>query len=57
VAERHQDVVCALHLGLMQGVLAQLRAPVGTDRLQPFAEPSVCTADLTADPGGRPAPQ
>ncbi|MGH3395661.1 MAG: helix-turn-helix transcriptional regulator, partial [Streptosporangiaceae bacterium] len=28
VAERHQDVVCALHLGLMQGVLAELRAPV-----------------------------
>jgi predicted ArsR family transcriptional regulator len=30
-AERHQDVVCALHLGLMQGVLAQLRAPVTAD--------------------------
>ena len=46
VAERHQDVVCALHLGLMQGVLGQLRAPVTADRLQPFAEPSVCIADL-----------
>ncbi len=48
VAERHQDVVCALHLGLMQGVLEQLRAPVTADRLQPFAEPSVCIAELTA---------
>ncbi len=47
VAERHQDVVCALHLGLMQGVLAELRAPVTADRLQPFAEPSVCIAELT----------
>src|SRR5439155_10910630 len=36
VAERHQDVVCALHLGLMQGVLEQFRAPVTADRLQPF---------------------
>ena len=47
VAERHQDVVCALHLGLMQGVLAQLRAPASADRLQPFAEPSVCIAELS----------
>lgn len=47
VAEHHQDVVCALHLGLMQGVLAQLRAPVSADGLQPFAEPSVCIAELT----------
>lgn len=48
VAERHQDVVCALHLGLMQGVLERLRAPVTADRLQPFAEPSVCVAELSA---------
>jgi predicted ArsR family transcriptional regulator len=57
VAERHQDVVCALHLGLMQGVLAQLRAPARADRLRPFAEPSVCTAELTPqdapEAGGR----
>jgi predicted ArsR family transcriptional regulator len=46
VAERHQDVVCALHLGLMQGILGQLRAPVTADRLQPFAEPSVCIAEF-----------
>lgn len=51
VAERHQDVVCALHLGLMQGVLGQLRAPVTVDRLLPFAEPSVCIADLTVRQG------
>jgi len=55
VAERHQDVVCALHLGLMQGVLAQLRAPVTADHLQPFAEPSVCIADLAAGHAPQPS--
>lgn len=48
VAEHHQDVVCSLHLGLMQGILGQLRAPVSADQLQPFAEPTVCVAALTA---------
>jgi predicted ArsR family transcriptional regulator len=46
VAENHQDVVCQLHLGLMQGALAQMRASVTADRLQPFAEPSLCIAYL-----------
>jgi predicted ArsR family transcriptional regulator len=46
VAENHHDVVCQLHLGLMQGALAQMRAPVTADRLQPFAEPSLCIAYL-----------
>lgn len=49
VAKQHQNVVCALHLGLMQGVLAELRAPFTTDRLLPFAEPGVCIAELTAE--------
>lgn len=60
VAERHQDVVCALHLGLMRGVLEQIRAPVTADQLRPFAEPSVCIAELSteneqAGQGERPA--
>jgi predicted ArsR family transcriptional regulator len=46
VAENHQDVVCQLHLGLMQGALAQMRAPVTADRLEPFAEPGLCIAYL-----------
>ncbi len=46
VAEHHRDVVCALHLGLMQGALAELRAPVAADRLDPFVEPSLCLAHL-----------
>ena len=50
VAEGHQDVVCGLHLGLMQGALAQMRAPLTADELQPFAEPSVCIAHLGPGP-------
>ncbi len=46
VAEVHQEVVCQLHLGLMQGALDQMRAPVTADRLQPFAEAGVCVAYL-----------
>lgn len=52
VAENHQDVVCQLHLGLMQGALAQMRAPVTADALQPFAEPSLCIAQLTIQRAG-----
>ncbi len=53
VAQHYQDVVCALHLGLMQGALTQMRAPVTADRLEPFAEPSLCVAYLTGreEPG------
>jgi predicted ArsR family transcriptional regulator len=40
-------VVCAVHLGVMQGVLAGWRAPIGVDRLDPFVEPGLCTAHLT----------
>lgn len=58
VAETRQDIVCQLHLGLMQGVLDQLRAPVRAERIQPFAEPSLCIAYLTdrPDPGPRAEP-
>ena len=48
VARQHQDVVCSLHLGLMRGALAQMRAPLTADRLEPFAEPSLCIAYLSA---------
>lgn len=48
VARRHQDVVCSLHLGLMQGALSRMRAPVNAGRLEPFVEPGLCVAHLTA---------
>ncbi len=47
VAQHHQDVICSLHLGLMRGALARMRAPVTADRLDPFVEPSLCVARLT----------
>jgi predicted ArsR family transcriptional regulator len=52
VATRHPDVVCALHLGLMQGVLGQLRTPVTAGTLEPFAEPGACIAQLSAERPG-----
>lgn len=55
VAEAHREVACAVHLGLMQGTLAELRAPLAVDELRPFAVPSGCVAlarrvPLTAEP-------
>jgi len=55
VAVAHQDVVCSLHLGVMQGVLNTVRAPVETTHLQPFAEPSLCVA-LLAERSSSPSP-
>jgi hypothetical protein len=46
VAEAYGHVVCAVHLGLMQGALAELRAPLTADSLEPFVEPSLCIASL-----------
>lgn len=56
-ASKHQDVVCAIHLGLMQGMLAELDAPIDTERLDPFVEPNLCIARLTRRPqsGGTPS--
>jgi predicted ArsR family transcriptional regulator len=46
LAEEYDDLVCRVHLGLMQGALAELRAPVTAARLEPFAEPGACLARL-----------
>jgi predicted ArsR family transcriptional regulator len=53
VAERHTDVVCAMHLGLMQGALGELRAPLGAESLKPFLTPNLCVARLRRAPSGR----
>jgi predicted ArsR family transcriptional regulator len=50
VAERHQDVICSLHLGMMRGALARMRAPLSADRLEPFVEPGLCVARLAEQP-------
>jgi predicted ArsR family transcriptional regulator len=47
VAQQHKDVICALHLGLMRGALARMRAPISAERLDPFVEPGLCVARLT----------
>lgn len=58
IARQYPDVVCALHLGLMQGALQQLRAPVTASRLEPFAAPGLCIAHLSPAPeAGPPAPE
>ena len=46
VASAHGEVVCSLHLGVMQGVLIEQRAPLEASQLQPFVEPSLCVAHL-----------
>jgi predicted ArsR family transcriptional regulator len=48
VAQKHTDVVCAIHLGLMQGALDELGAPVTTTSLEPFVTPRTCVARLSA---------
>lgn len=50
VAERHTDIVCAIHLGLMRGALEELRAPLEAESLTPFVRPSLCVAQLRRTP-------
>lgn len=45
-AENHSSVVCPLHLGLIQGVLETLDAPVEATALEPFVRPDLCLAHL-----------
>jgi predicted ArsR family transcriptional regulator len=47
LVEPHRDLVCPLHLGLMQGALDELGAPVTVTGLEPFAEATACLAYLT----------
>lgn len=47
-AVEHREVVCSVHLGLMQGLLAELDAPLTAERLEPFVEPSLCIAHLAS---------
>jgi predicted ArsR family transcriptional regulator len=48
IAVEHPELVCSLHLGLMRGVLREVRAPLTAERLEPFVEPSLCLAHLAA---------
>jgi predicted ArsR family transcriptional regulator len=53
LAEARADVICPIHLGLMQGVLESAAAPIGVDRLDAFVEPDLCLAHLTRADSGR----
>lgn len=46
LVDDHADIVCALHLGLMQGALSALDAPVTVDQLDRFVEPDLCVAHV-----------
>ena len=48
IAATHGEVVCSVHLGLMQGLLTEIDAPIEARRIEPFAEPSVCLVHLTS---------
>jgi predicted ArsR family transcriptional regulator len=47
IAVQHPELVCSLHLGLIRGVLSEVRAPLTAERLESFVEPSLCLAHLT----------
>ena len=47
LAEEHSDTLCPLHLGLMQGALTEIRAPIAATSLEPFAEPDACLVHLS----------
>ena len=48
LAEGRSAVVCPIHLGLMQGALEAWDAPITVNRLDPFVEPDLCLAHITA---------
>ena len=41
-AHRHPEVVCAVHLGIVRGALAEYGADPDGSALEPFAEPGAC---------------
>jgi len=51
LAEAHPDVVCGAHLGMVQGALAELGAPVRATRLLPFVQPDLCIVTLASGSG------
>jgi predicted ArsR family transcriptional regulator len=49
VAEGNTEVVCAVHLGLIRGILDQTGASVTATSLDPLVEPTLCVAHLQRD--------
>jgi predicted ArsR family transcriptional regulator len=46
VADSYRRIVCSVHLGLIQGALAELGGELEADELVPFVKPGVCAAHL-----------
>lgn len=46
LARVRSEVVCPVHLGLMQGAVAAWDVPVRVDKLTPFVEPDLCITQL-----------
>lgn len=48
LAVDHSEVVCPVHLGLMQGAMESWGSPVTVERLEAFVEPDLCMVHLGA---------
>jgi hypothetical protein len=44
----HPDVVCSIHRGLLRRTLADIDVPPAVVSLQPFVQPHLCLAQITA---------
>lgn len=51
-AQKHPDVICAVHLGIAKGALAEYGADDSAVDLLPFAEPGACLLHLTGQTAG-----
>jgi predicted ArsR family transcriptional regulator len=40
--EEHRDLVCAVHRGLLEGILGASRPPLSLTSFQPLAERATC---------------
>lgn len=56
LAREDRAVPCAVHLGLMEGVLEASGGAGSVERLEPFVTPSLCVAQVRATPGGGTGP-
>jgi predicted ArsR family transcriptional regulator len=54
LVQSQAEVICPVHLGLMQGAMAAMRAPVTVSRLDPFVEPDLCVAHLSRTDSAQP---
>lgn len=48
LVDDHADVICPLHLGLMQGAMTAMKTSITVDKLEPFVEPDLCVAHVAS---------